>query len=344
MGDPFGSNLRKTGLFLADGGFRQAPAGMVRSDGNVIKNKNILNIGAYMKKIVPVLVISALFLAGCSTLDKAYIEDESNRVEFDGLNLQMGYDLYQFNVDLVRNTTTETTTSTDSMGFTTTETTTKDVPYHYLVVRFGNGMIYDYNGNFRLDLIEFYDLDEDDFSITKKNKGFFGAEVEYEKTDNSFRREVHSLLGSVTTAEIREDKIHIEEGMLGIDVDLLLSENEIQCIPEGVFGFLAKARVSEVFEETRVVEFPGFWDDWDFTQENDHSINLEDDFAVRSSGNEITVEYRGLFGYKIIYHMIRTADGFIFYDEYYRGVKVEKKGDKITVYTNSKVTFKAEIR
>ncbi len=303
--------------------------------------KNIYGEIKGMRINIFLMILLAAVLTGCSTLDKNYISDENNKIEADDLKLEIGYDVYHFKVDLIRNTRTETRTTTDAQGISRTETTQIDVPYHYLGVRFGNGLFYDYNKNLCVDLIKFYGMDEENFLIKLKGKGLFSPSVEYKKINNNFEREVKALFGNKTKAEFKDNEIYIEEGLFQTDAEINISENEIEFNPKGVFGFLSKARIKST--PPSAVEFPGFWKDEIFTQDSSDKITLSDSFSIRKDKNEIVFEYKGLFNSRKSYHFMKTENGFIFYDEKYHGVKVEKHNNTITVYSDNKKMYDAVI-
>lgn len=89
--------------------------------------------------------------------------------------------------------------------------------------------------------------------------------------------------------------------------------------------------------------YNSIWRDSIFTQSNTKSINMGDSFYISNLGDKIDIQYNGLFGYTTNYTFARINNGFIFYDKHFRGVKVEKVGDKITVFRNNKKFFIASI-
>ncbi|MGL1890896.1 MAG: hypothetical protein OCD02_04680 [Spirochaetaceae bacterium] len=286
-----------------------------------------------MKKNIYVMVVLSILLFSCATLDQNYINDDNNKVEVDNLDLQMGYDIYNFKVDLIRNTTTEVSTSTDAQGNTSTSTSQVDVPYHYLGVRFGNGIYYDYNRNLSVDLIKFYNIDENSFNIKTKSKGFFTPTIVYTKTEESFEHEVKSLFfGGKLKANYDKNKVVIEGAFFRPETTITILDDKIMCDPKGVFGFLSKAEITS--NSSNTVEFPGFWNDAVFTQTDENTISLGKYFFVRKVGKEVEFEYNGLFNSTTTYNFMKTENGFIFYNEFYYGVKVEKNKNKISIYSN----------
>lgn len=294
-----------------------------------------------MKKELLKIMGIILLVTSCATINEDYIFDESVREPVDELSLKMGYDIYKFRVDILRRTTTTTTTSTNAQGHTSTTTQTVDVPYHYLGVRFGNGIFLDYNQNLSIDLVEFFNLGSSDFRITRKNNSLFSTKIIYKKTDNNFSRELKSLFGNTTTAVIKNDSISIKEGLFKNKVTINKLENEYQMIPEGVFDFLGKAKIIKNSDGS--ISFPGLWKDSLFTQIDDTKIKMDDYFHISNLGNKIDIQYNGLFGYTTNYTFAKIKNGFIFYDKNLRGVLVQKEGNIITVSRNSKKLFTASI-
>ncbi len=164
-----------------------------------------------------------------------------------------------------------------------------------------------------VDLVEFYNINEEKFTITQKSRELLGPSTIYSKTADSFKREVKGILGNKTTAEFSDGEIKIEEGLFKTDVQILLSDSEIQCNPKGIFGFLGKAKVRDGSEDT--VEFPGFWKDSVFTQNSANQISLNKEFAVINAGNEIIIEYKGIFEKSGVYRFIKIPGGFVLMTE-----------------------------
>ncbi len=290
-----------------------------------------------MKKNILLLILITVLLSGCITIETGAVKEE-DKVPMDDLKLEKGYDVYYFRVDLIRS---EVGKGQSGSSETEKKEDVEYVPYHYLGVRFGNGLFYDYNRNLCVDLVEFFKINEKEFSITQKSRALIGPSTVYKKSGNSFMREDKSVIGSKTTVEFSENEIKIEEGLFKTDVQILVSENELQCNPGGVFGFLGKAKVRD--SSSNAVEFPGFWKDSVFTQESVNQISLDKQFTVTNNGNEILIEYKGLFGNSGTYRFVRIKNGFVFYEGMNNKLKVFKEGNKITIQPVNEMSYSAVV-
>lgn len=285
--------------------------------------------------------MALILLSTCATLDRAFIDDESNRVELEDLKLEMDAEVFHFRADLIRQTTEENMTTVDGTGAFATEEEEVEVPYHYVGVRFGNGLFLDYNQNLSVDLIEFFGLEDEDFKIIQKmNTGdIFNPGIEYARVGNSFTREEKILLGKKSTARLGENRIVVEEGLFKTEVEILLEEDKILCKPGGVFGFLGKAEIRKGDDDN--LSIPGLWKDAEFSRIDSNTIEMDKYFTIEKSGNEILINYKGLFGLSVTYHFIRTSTGFVFYDDNYLGVIALRDGDEIVVKRNRAEIFNA---
>jgi hypothetical protein len=293
-----------------------------------------------MKKSIFLLAAFVVLLSACITIESTTIKEE-DKVPMDDLKLEKGYDVYHFRVDLVRSEVEKNKTNQEGQNNPKKKEDREYVPYHYLGVRFGNGLFYDYNKNLCVDLIEFFKLNENEFTVTQKSRELFGPSTIYKRSGSSFKREVKTMLGNKTTAEFKDSEVYIEEGLLKTDVQILLTDDEIQCNPKGVFGFLAKAKVRNNGPDS--VEFPGFWKDSVFTQDNVNQISLNREFHITNAGTEIIIEYKGLFGNSGTYRFVKIKNGFTFSDKMNNIVKVEKEGNTIRIQPSEGMSYTAVI-
>ncbi len=289
-----------------------------------------------MKKALVLLI--AVFLSGCSSLDKASINDPSKHRELEALTVIPSYDVFLVRTDLIRSTHTETRTTTVN-GQTQTTTVTVPDPYHYLCVNFGNGIFIDRNDNIYIDIMEFYGMDKNAFNITHQMNSFGKPEVYYKKAGNVFTREGKGLFSNKTTADISGNNVAIDEGFFGGGKAVItVTENEIVCDPKGILKW-GKSKILKTGDSS--VLFPVFGKDLEIRKDDSGNVIVgEDNLKIESSGKQLKFIFRGLFKKEIIHYFIRTETGFVFYDEKFRGVEVSKNGNQISVYLNNKLTEK----
>lgn len=295
-----------------------------------------------MKSKVLLPLVLLVFLASCATLDSALIEDESQRTELEDLRLEMDAEVFHLRADLIRQTVEEKSTTLSLSGAGSEEEEISDVPYHYAGIRFGNGIYLDYNQNLSVDLVEFYNLDAGDFTVVQKlnSADLFAPAIEYKLMGSEFIRAEKAILGHKTTVSLSGSPIVVEEGLFKTRIELFLHDDKLICKPDGVFGFLGKAEIEKTEEGLAI---PGLWKDSEFTWDGPDKIVVDKDFSITKEGNELLIEYKGIFGITKTYRFIRTAAGFIFFDNDYHGVMAEKKGDNITVTRDRTTVFTAEI-
>ena len=296
-----------------------------------------------MIKLLFSLSLTLILLISCTTLDRKFIEDENNRVTLDDIRLEMDYEVYHFRADLIRQTTIENVTTTDSVRVFSTDQEDKDVPYHYVGLRLGNGLFLDYNHNLSVDLVEFFNLGKSDFSIIRKGNAMDPGNVtiEYHKSDEMFTRNVKTFLGQNTTAQFGDDSAFIIDGLFRSEINVVKTDQKVLCIPRGIFGFLSKVEIERKDDSTVVI--PGFWQDSVFELRDSDTLEMGNQFIIEKLGSELLIEFQGMFGITTTYHFIRTANGFMFYDDNYRGVTAERNGDTIRVEEYNQLDFTAKI-
>jgi hypothetical protein len=279
----------------------------------------------FMKRLLCITFI-AIILSGCGSLDKVKLNDPSIRKKVDPSTLGIGYDIYMLRVDLIRATHSESRTTCNPKGCTTSTT---QVPnsYHYILVDFGNGIILDYNGNLCLDLARYYNFDNiRNFSIIGKNEGLFAVETTFDKIDTNYKMETHAFLGAKSEFDLSGNPIKIKDGN-----SITLGKDSVSFGP----GFLGLGKVTISRPDPKTVIIPQFWQDAKFTQISDNLITLNDQMKINNAVDHIEFTYSGFFGMKTTYSFVKTATGFYFYNtENYNGTEMERNGNKITVNIN----------
>lgn len=142
-----------------------------------------------MKRNNYILLILILINFGCKTTLKISEIKDLSKIEFDSLFIQPDIELYDFRIDIIRQTTEE------QVNDSTTDT--EDVPYHLLGFNLGNGLFYDLNDNLSLRI---------DYLLNIDTKNDFEIEKVYSKS--KWNRKFKSHEGNFTIESKRKKKIY----------------------------------------------------------------------------------------------------------------------------------------
>jgi hypothetical protein len=286
---------------------------------------------------LPIMIITILILLwGCASFDKTFIDNPVNRQALEPLDLDMGYEPYHLRLDLIRNTENPPLAASDDKP-KNNNTSFTNVSYHYLVLKFGNGIMLDYNRNLFVDLPSFYQLDQKkNYKILQQPTGFGNIDMLFSKKGTTFTRKDSHLLGNKTEVVFQENKVTINEGFLRTKFEILTTADSVFITSGGFFGFLGDAKIIKLSEDK--YELPGLAKDTIFEQVNPSTIRMDKILEVTQAENLITFKYAGFFGRDNVYHFIKTANGFVFYDEKYRGIEVSRVGNTINYSENKVVT------
>lgn len=142
-----------------------------------------------MKAYIYILIFLILISFGCSTTLNISEIQELSKTRFDSLEIQPDVELYDFRIDIIRQTTEE------QVNDSTTET--KDVPYHFLGFNLGNGLFYDLNDNLSLRI---------DYLLNIDTKNYFEIEKVYSKSKRN--RKFKSHKGNFTIENTRKKEIY----------------------------------------------------------------------------------------------------------------------------------------
>ncbi len=287
-----------------------------------------------MKKVF--LILSTVLFFACGTLDKEKINNPDIRVQPDNLNLKMDYDAYKLRVDLVRMEKPKEEIEED------TSSEDKLMLYHNIGVRFGNGIFLDYNGNLGVDLIEFYNIDEDYFRLVKNKAGGFKDYI-FTRNGEDFSMVRTGLFNVSETVLFMEDekRIRVSSAAFGTGMDIIWTDKKILA---SVRGFNAKLKSAGVFKISDLVyQMSDDWNKYSFVKTDNKTITYGDKLTITREDDQIVFRYSGLFGSRKTYWFFRTENGFYFYDKDFQGVRAEKKDDVISVYENERLKYTVTI-
>ena len=273
-----------------------------------------------------------LLLAGCATHKVSYIPAESEQISLEPLQVEIDHEAYLLRIDLIRQTTTEEYTTTDSQGNTVTQTETVNVPYHYLGVDLGNGLFLDAHNNLSFNILKLLGIDrEDDFKIVKNG-------IIYEKTGNIFRLKYGNAINTEITLKDTGATITKTGGVIKAkanQLDIIVFNDEIVYEPHGVLGALMKTKIIKT-PEGAVVPFIG--KDREITLNANGSIQLSEGLVIKPTGKSLFFDLTGRFGADRIYFfkhrtyfLKRSKNSLVYYDENLNGITIDISENAVTV-------------
>lgn len=278
------------------------------------------------------LVFSLLLivLSGCATLGLSDIPQQSDLLELKAPEISIGFDIYLLRIDLNRQHTTQMSTSPESDGRMSPQTTTAPVPYHYLGVNLGNGVFLDANMNLSLNLLELLDIDKDDsFKIVEKGKGWFGRDTTWIKEGNEVSIDYGGLLMRKRSITIRENGVVFKRGLIAGEQEILVEPSRITFDPHGILGEWSKSHIEATPTGAMI---PGFWRDTPIsTVRKDGSIALGNNLSLRLEEKALRFSYSGWFGADTNYTLCRSKNRVIYIDEKNRGLLIDIMEGRVLV-------------
>lgn len=264
------------------------------------------------------------------------IPTEDALVRFDSTGIEITYEITDLRVDIIRQThsVTRTETTTDSNGNSVQRQVTTQVadPYHPIGVHLGNGLFIDANRNVAISIPHMLALfNEENFTVTKKSRGFFDPEIVKNKTGNSL---VFKLDGKeYLVGEVYNDGVHYEiYGFLNKQVnDIFIDRNSITYDPHGMFGWGKMT----IFKEPGKAYMPGFWKDYAIEEKPDGSIQIGDGLTLTHSGKTMILQTKGFWGPGRTYYFSRTDDTLYVYNKDNYGFQITYYSNGIEVYNGS---------
>jgi hypothetical protein len=262
-------------------------------------------------------------------------------VELSGLTLVPGYDIFGLRVNLLRSEMSTIEKKKTPQGTTIRKEVMTDAPDHILGVRLGNGLFLDYNRNLSVDLIEFFGLEDMDFNIVQINTKRFSPRIVYNRSGSTFDKVVKKFMGGKVEAFISPEKISIQGSLLGGKADILITDTGIMLDSKSILSSTGSGSVILTGHDT--LEFRPFRNNLVVSRLSELQILAEKLLEIYEKDNEIIVNPIGYGRTDPEYRFVRYAKGFSFLDSRNRGVSAVKEGNTITVYSNGKSLFTAEI-
>ena len=291
-----------------------------------------------------------LILLGCSSskLSSHYITNDHQET-LEDLKLELGYDVYSIRADLVRRQYTETTTRRDGAGNTHKEETRKNADYMALGARIGNGIFLDLAGNVTVDIVEFFDLEQESIKLLqrfpkKSLLSFIEEKKSIEKQGNKINfAEYGSILGPKKMEVLMEgDVIKLGEDIQDPDAEIIIGhEKKYNMTVSGLLGKLISLSVEK--NADNVIDFKKpLTIGMTLVQESPNKLLFMNRITIEKKGNEVIFTQKGLISdTKRTFKKIKN--GFIYYDEDHHGIVAEKVGDIIYVRKGEEEIYALEI-
>ncbi len=282
-------------------------------------------------RIIAGFLLVALF-SSCRTLDSQLVEDKSANLPLPPFELQMAAEVASMRIDLVRQTNTHT--DADGTG-TMTHSTTEKIPYHPLGVYIGEGIFVDIHENITMNVLAvFQDSLLQNTSLMAKENSWLGERWHLEISPESWELRKSGILGDeVTRFRLSDSIIKIESSFLSSAQTIKLQENKLFYQPEGLLAKLNYAAIEPM--EGGYTEVAR-WRPTKFRQLTDSTLEIGRNLTITRYPQKWIFTYKGLLGTYAEYTLEKKPEGYLFYDNHYRGKFIKMDGKTIEVYENGK--------
>jgi hypothetical protein len=274
-----------------------------------------------------ILVVLILMNFGCSTTLNISEIKELSKTKFDSLSIQPDIELYDFRIDILRQTTEE------QVNDSTTET--EDVPYHFLGFNLGNGLFYDLNDNLSLRV---------DYLLKIDTKNDFEIEKIYSKS--KWNRNYKNQQGKFTIEYPGKKKTY----------DLLQVENfndslSISYKNKHRYSIVTSDSLTELMSTKKVHDriqkkdknfyYQKYRKRVDEYKLLDKTIILDDKYKITQNQNGDIIQIYGIGkkGDYLRYLIIQDDKNIFIYNDKFYGKKIIKDNNKFTLYYNDKIGY-----
>jgi hypothetical protein len=289
-------------------------------------------------RIIAGVLLVALF-SSCRTLDSQLIEDKSANLPLPQFDLQMAAEVTSMRIDLVRQTNTHT--DADGTG-TMTHSTTEKIPYHPLGVYIGEGVFVDIHENISMNVLAILqDKLPPSATLNAKENSWLGERWHLEISPESWKLSKSGILGDEITRFLLSDStIKIEPSFLSSAQTIQFERDKLYYQPEGVLAKLNYAAIEPIEDGfTEVAR----WRPTKFRYLTDSTIKIGRNLTVTRYPQRWVFSYAGFLGTYAEYTLEKKPDGYLFYDEHFRGKYIKITGRAIEVYENGKIKMEYTI-
>lgn len=275
-----------------------------------------------MKHFCCIIFSVILFCACSSTLNIAEINN-LNKTEFEKLYIQPDIELYDFRIDIIRQTYEKELTDSTSE--------TKEEPYHVLGFNLGNSLFYDLNDNLsiRIDYLLNMDTDEDfkikkSFSRTNRYKLYSSVDGEFISEYSNRKRKHLSFI-------VKRFDDSLSVGTFKNKRRYSIKKNDSTLIYMNRRSILSK--IHRIDDSLYVQRFRKREIEY---RCNGNEILLKDLYIIRLNAdvNEIEILRIGRKKNYPLYKIIRSENNIFIYNDKYFGKKIEIDKDAFKLFYN----------
>jgi len=268
------------------------------------------------------LLPAVLLMSACTSLNHLDIRS-MDRQAFEAPELRPSFEVNDFRVDLIRQTT--------SVQVNDSTSTTENTPYHPVGFDLGNGLFYDLNGNLGFRVEALLELTEDNcFNLEKTSRRkqrrpdviyrLCDGELSYRMSQGGRERYLHQTEYDANSVSVyyrnrlryaldfKEDAVVYRGKRRKLETIHRISENQY--------------RIKHLFSH----------DDYRLS---DRRLFLNRSYVLELSDDarRIQLTLPGLFGRRL-YTIERDRNRIYIYDNRYRGTLIETSPNEIRVYRN----------
>lgn len=266
----------------------------------------------------PVLLLSAVFFTGCTSLDKELLQEPKNFEELEPLKLEPGIEPFDLRIDVKRQSRTESAASQ-----TEARSMTVELPYSPVGFHIGNGIFVDTNFNVCLDVLELFGLDAlDDFTIQQTFANAMKKPLRYAKEGDEFVLTVGKGGGKRIEADFGEGEIEVERTP-GSNYEIVREDDELAIVPTGVLTGIEKHTITGGDDEYRLKKPLKKI----YITKNKGTLSFGDEFSVEMRGNAVIITYLN----REEFRLVRVGGDFYFFDKSYIGFRISREGNVISV-------------
>jgi hypothetical protein len=277
------------------------------------------------------MLLPALLLLSCETLQPGDIPPESAWEEPEPLRLEMNVDVFQIRLDLLREVrdTSDSGTATIVISDGSYQRSERLIPYHYLGTYIGNGLFLDINGNVAVDIIRLFGFDEAySFTLRKIQDGAFDGPQDASRTGRTITINEGGWADSDIVMQIEDGGFSLKTSSL-FPPDKITSEGEkLEYIPSGFFSEFRKASIRQDGNITRAST------GYRIEQKDENRLDLNGSHEIIREGNKIIMKGRG----RPVFTMVKTENRYVFFRSESYGSWIEKLPDRIRISDNGSIT------
>ncbi|MDR1932875.1 MAG: hypothetical protein LBQ57_08670 [Spirochaetales bacterium] len=280
-----------------------------------------------MKKLF-FLMLPAL-LAGCATLGPGDIPAQSEWESPEPFTLEMGADVFQLRLDLVREKQTAVA-STITISDGSYKRRDEFVPYHYLGTYIGNGLFLDINGNITVDIIRLLGFDSVyGFRLHRTERGALDAPAEMSREGAKITIDEGNWGSDAIVAEMSGDGFTVKTSSFFSPDKIEDSGDRIDFIPSGLFS---EFRTASIVQDDAVTRGST---SYRVEQLDENTLSLNNLYRIIREDDRILLKGRGG---TLLMTIVKSGDRYVYFRSDSYGSWIEKLPGVIRISDNGSIT------